>query len=247
MSCYLRAHEEAALQLTRPSWLRLPHVRRPRVPQRVRDFLTWDVSCWLLPTPATYLFNLLRVRSPTEMPELPPAEWSRRERRELLTGSEDRLRNLEGKGPGLATISAVITAAVLVALTTGWHESRGFARIILVIATVYAVLSLIMPLYLVGPLKREAVHVGALADAAEADDPEEDLAQAAATSAMNQDLRNLRVANLLEAARRELTYALVLLVVWLILVPGTAALKRGYDHHQSHAAHRGRVEARQSR
>ncbi len=217
------------------------------MPQRVREFLTWNISCWLLPTPATYLFNLLRVRWPTEMPDLPPDEWSRRERRELLTASEDRLRNLEGKGPGLATISAVITAAVLVALTTGWYESRGFARVILMIATVYAVLSLIMPLYLVGPLKREAVHVGALVDAAEADDPEEDLAQAAANAAMNQDLRNLRVANLLGAARRELAYALVLLVVWLILVPGTGALKRGHDHQQSHATRRGRVEARQSR
>jgi hypothetical protein len=50
-------------------------------------------------------------------------ECSRRERRALLTASEERLRNIEGKGPGLATVSAVIVAVILLAIAGGWRES----------------------------------------------------------------------------------------------------------------------------
>jgi hypothetical protein len=58
------------------------------------------------------------------------------------------------------------------------------------------------------------------------EDAEEALANSAATAAMKNDLRNLRLTNLLDAARRELAYALALVVLWTLLVPVTGVLKR---------------------
>ena len=183
----------------------------------------------VLPTPATLYLNWARVREPVTPPSLPVAEWTHRERRALLDRSEDRLRSLESKGPGLAAVSAVIVAAVLIAITTGWTESTALARLILVLAALYTVLSLLMPLYLVGPLKRDTVHVAELVAAAQASDPEESLSRSAVEAAMRNDLRNLRLSNLLDAARRELGYALVLLLLWALLVPVSGVLR----HEQS--------------
>ena len=197
-----------------------------KMPGVVDRFLL-SVTFWrILPTPAILYLNRVRLRQPVEMPTLPPGDWTRSERRALLTGSEDRLRNLEGKGPGLATISAIVVAAFLVALTGGWDEGTAFTRVILGLAGVYAVLSLLMPFYLVGPLRRDTVHLVELKEAAVAEDPEEALAESAALAAMKNDLRNLRVGNHLDAARRELGYALALLLVWALLVPGTGLLRR---------------------
>jgi len=48
--------------------------------------------------------------------------------------------------------------------------------------------------------------------------------------AMTNDLRNLRLSNLLDAARRELSYALVLLLLWAILVPASGVLRHQRQH-----------------
>lgn len=188
----------------------------------IADAIWWRVT----PTVATLYYNRKSVlHNPDAPPALPNTEWANRERREMLSGSEDRLRNLEGKGPGLATVSAVVVAAVLLVLTNGWKESDGLARVIVGLAVAYALFSLLMPLYLVGPLKRNTVGVPELKKAATAADPEETLAVEAATAAMSNNLRNIRVANLLDASRRELSYAVGLLVVWLLLVPATGFLR----------------------
>lgn len=212
-------------------------MRRPEIPRVIHRALLSQKFWWILPTPAIFYLNRARLRKPAEMPTLPLGDWSRRERRMLLTASEDRLRNLEGKGPGLATITAIVVAAVLVAFTTGWNESTTPARVILVFASIYALLSLLMPIYLVGPLRRDTVHLAELGAAAVADDPEEAIAQSAADAAMNNDLRNLRVANHLDAARRELYYALALFLVWVLLVPATGLLRQaaGADPRPSQA------------
>lgn len=210
-------------------------MRRPNLLRPVRALLLSNVFWQALPTPATLYFNKVRVRPPMAVPQLPNADWSRRERRALLDSSEDRLRNIEGKGPGLATVSAVIVAAVLLAISSGWDDSALFARFVLVLAAVYAVLSLVMPLYLVGPLARDTVHVSELTAAGAANDPEEKLADLAASAAMRNDLRNLRLSNLLDAARRELSYALALVLLWVLLVPVTGLQRReappGSQHH----------------
>lgn len=210
-------------------------MRRPHLPKVVRRALLSEKFWWILPTPAILYLNRVRLREPVEVPTLPPGNWSRRERHRLLAASEERLRNLEGKGPGLATLTAIVVAAVLVALTSGWAESTTVPRVILVLASIYVLLSLLMPLYLVGPLRRNTIHLVELETAAGGSDPEETTAQSAASAAMNNDLRNLRVANLLDAARRELIYALALLLAWVLLVPATGLLRRetgdpGSDH-----------------
>lgn len=206
-------------------------MRKPGMSESLSRLLLSEQVWWLVPTPATLYLNHARVREAMKVPELTEGDWSRRERRALLISSEERMRNLEAKGPGLATISAVIVAAVLVCITGGWDESMTLARIILVLAAVYAVLSLLMPLYLVGPLRRDTVHTAELEAAARAKDAEEALAASAAKAAMNNDLRNLRLANLLDAARRELSYSLALLLLWVILVPGVGVLKCDHTPH----------------
>jgi hypothetical protein len=197
-----------------------------RIPcEWIRSLLLSEAFWWVLPTPAIYYLNRARVNTPVEVPSLPENEWSQRERRSLLSASEERLRNIEGKGPGLATVTAVIAAAVLVALVGGWNESEAFAKVLLVLATLYTFLSLCTPIYLVGPLRRHTVHVAELEQAAGDPQPEEYLAAHSAEAAMENDLQNLRLANHLDAARRELTYALVLVVVWALLVPATGLLR----------------------
>ena len=205
----------------------------PTMPEPARRLFLSATFWRLFPTLATLYLNWDRVREPMKMPSLPATDWSRRERRALLDSSEERLRSLEGKGPGLAAVSAVIVAAVLVAITSGWDESTAPAHVILALAAVYAASSLVMPLYLVGPLGRDTVHVAELDAAAQTDDPEEALAKGAADAAMSNDLRNLRLSNLLDAARRELSYTLLLLLLWTLLVPATSVLRHNHDRHPS--------------
>jgi hypothetical protein len=198
----------------------------------IRKLLLSEPAWWLAPTPATYYLNRVRLREPDRLPHLPANEWSRRERRTLLDSSEERLRSIEGKGPALATVSAIIVGATLLAITGGWNESADIARVILVLAAVYALLSLLMPLYLVGPVKRHVIHIRTLTEAAASGDAaEETLADRAAEAAMNNELQNMRLTNLLDASRRELVYTLALLVLWVILVPTTELLSRETSVH----------------
>jgi hypothetical protein len=191
-------------------------------------------AAWrLFPTPATYYLNRVKVQELDPVASVPAADWSRRERRQLLASSEERLRNIEGKGPGLATVSAVVVAVVLVATTSGWEESTAFGRILLGAAAFYTFFSTLMPLYLVGPLARSTIHTPELEAAAAAcvgDEAEETadelLAARAASAAAENDLRNRRFGNLLDASRRELFYAFALVMLWALLVPVSGALQR---------------------
>lgn len=196
-----------------------------RLSAGVRKVLLSEYLWRVLPTPAIFYLNRTRVTTPTDVPAMPDEEWSRRERRSLLSRSEERLRNIEGKGPGLAAVTAVIAAAVLLALT-GWGESEWPAKVLLALAAFYVTLSLCTPLYLVGPLTRHTVTVEDLKDAAGDPRPQELLSARSAEQAMQNDLQNLRLANHLDASRRELTYALALVVLWALLVPTTGVLHR---------------------
>lgn len=179
----------------------------------------------MLPTPAIFYLNRKRVREAAPVPQLPATEWSRHERRSLLDRSEHRLQNIEGKGPGLAAVTAVVAAAVLLALS-GWGRSDGVAKALLVLATLYVALSLCTPLYLVGPLTRNTLTAEDLADVAENDSAEEFLAVKSADLAAANDLQNIRLANHLDASRRELAYALAIIIVWALLVPVSGVLRR---------------------
>jgi hypothetical protein len=190
----------------------------------VRKVLLSERLWRVLPTPAIFYLNRTKVTTPAEVPAMPDEEWSRRERRSLLSRSEERLRNIEGKGPGIAAVTAVIAAAVLLALT-GWGESEWPAKVLLALAVFYVALSLCTPLYLVGPLTRHTVTVEDLKDAADDPRPQELLSARSAEQAMQNDLQNVRLANHLDASRRELSYALVLVIVWALLVPVSTVLR----------------------
>ncbi len=199
-------------------------MKRSPMPAWLRAVLLSDPFWRLLPTPAIVYLNRALVTTPVEVPAIPKSEWSQRERRALLNRSEDRLRNIEGKGPGLAAVTAVVAAAVLLALT-GWGESEWLARVLLALASLYLALSICTPLYLVGPLTRNTLTVEDLQQAAGDPDPDELLAQKSAEYAARNDLQNIRLANHLDAARRELSYALALVIVWALLVPVTGVLR----------------------
>lgn len=206
-------------------------MKRLRLPSPLRRVLLSTTFWKVLPTAGAFALNRLRLREPRRPPALPSSDWSRRERHVLLANSEERRRNLEGKGPGLATVSAIIVAAALVAITEGWNASHLAGRVVLVFAAIYAAFSLLTPIYLVGPQKRDVVDTNDLERAARAPAPDEAIASKAAIAAVQNDLRNLHLANLLDAARRELSYALGLLLLWVALIPTTGTLRR--DEAQS--------------
>ena len=126
--------------------------------ERMLDLLLSDPLWWVLPTPCAYLFNQARMREPMAMPDLPVDEWALAERRKLLADSQGRLASLEGKGPGLTTVTAVVVAGAVLAIASGWDESTALGRIVLVAAAVYTAFSLVTPLYLVGPLKHPTLY-----------------------------------------------------------------------------------------
>lgn len=179
---------------------------------------------WVAPTFSTLAFNAKRVENVAEPAVLPPAQWSQRERHAMMSRSEDRLRTIEAKGPGLAAITAVIAATVLLAIDSGWTDSCWVAQILLGLAAFYAAFSLALPLYLVGPQSRQTIHERELRAAGASDDPEEALAREAARAALSNDRRNLLLSNAQVAARRETIYALVLLLIWVFAVPVTGIL-----------------------
>ncbi|MGH2591090.1 MAG: hypothetical protein ACRDGW_09885 [Actinomycetota bacterium] len=184
------------------------------------------VTGYLFPTPSALLFNAFRMPSASQPAGLPTAVWSQRERRALLAASENRLRTIETKGPGLAAANAVIAAGVVVAVDSGWDASCWPGRLLLAAAGVYAAFSLCMPLYLAGPQRRHTITEEQLVAAAGAPDPEEQLAQDAAWAAARNDRRNIVLTNLQDAARREAFYSLGLLLVWLVVGPLTGLVER---------------------
>jgi len=192
----------------------------------VRRVMLSAVAEWLLPTPSTFYFNAVKMPPPPESPELPDADWVRKESHALLDRSEARRRAIETKGPGLATISAIFVAGVLVALANGWDRSTWPGRALLAAAIFYALVSLLVPIYLVGPLRRQTIRSSELAEAAEHGDPERFLAEKALAGAAINDHDNLSLTNLQDAARKEVWFVWLLLVSWLILVPLTGVAER---------------------
>jgi hypothetical protein len=192
----------------------------------VRWVMLGAAAEWLLPTPSTFYFNAMEMPPPPESAELPDAAWVRKESQALLDRSEDRRRTIETKGPGLATISAIFVASVLVALTNGWDRSTWPARVLLAAAIFYALVSLLVPIYLVGPLRRQTIRSNELAEAAKHGDPEKFLAEKARAGAAINDHDNAALTNLQDAARKEVGFVWLLLASWLILVPLTGVAER---------------------
>ncbi len=202
----------------------------------VRWVMLGRTAEWMLPTPSTFYFNAIAMPPPPKPADLPNAEWTRRESHALLDRSEDRRRTIETKGPGLATVSAILVAGVLVALSSGWERSTWPARLLLAGATFYAMVSLLVPIYLVGPLRRQTIRSVELTEAAEQDDPEEFLALKARGGAAINDHDNLALTNLQDAARKEAWFVWTLLIGWALLVPFTGIGKRAEAPPPTHQA-----------
>jgi hypothetical protein len=180
----------------------------------------------MLPTLTAFYANGVAVTELSVVPDMPAEAWARQVKHELLASSEDRRRNVEAKGTGLSALAAVIGAADLLVIINGWAESTLLGKVLVVVATGYALLSLIAPLYLVGAQTRETLHVREIKKALAVDDAEGSLADQAADGAMKNDLRTRQLTNLLDAARHELAYALFGVLLWAFLVPLTDLLHR---------------------
>jgi hypothetical protein len=191
------------------------------------------------------LYANKRVQPPTP-PILPNAEWAQREIHAALERSLERLRGIEAKGPGLATIGAILAGGVLLALDSNWDDSTFAGKALLVVAAVYASASLVTPIYLVGQQPRFQLD-GLLAEASEHEAAEQWLAEQAGKLWAKNSERITKLGNIQDAARTDLVLAFIALIAWAFLVPVSGALARGTkpahpgnvrnDHGRSGHAH----------
>jgi hypothetical protein len=189
-----------------------------------QKLLTGCVGEYGLPTLSTLYVNRKCFPEPKRPPIVSDGDWSRRERHALLARSDERLRSIEAKGPGLAAACAVIGAGGLLALSDGWDEATLAGKALLVLAAVYALFSLAMPVFLVGAQPRATITAEELAAASREPDPEAYLANLAATCESVNTWHSQRLGNLQTAARNDLAAAWALLLVWALLGPVTGLL-----------------------
>lgn len=186
----------------------------------------WPGLGFVLPTATTLYYNHHYLRGELKTAELPPDPWAQDEANALLSRSEDRLRSLEAKGPGLATIAAVVAAGVVAAIIEGAGDATLVGKVLLGFAAWYATWSLFVPIYLVGPQARETIDLNHLIVAAVEERPEQYLAVRAQEAAQGNVRRAQRIGNLQHAARNELSAALAVLIAWLVLGPAAGLLQR---------------------
>jgi hypothetical protein len=179
--------------------------------------MTWRVGTRLLALPLAVYTNRRYLTGPAiAPPDLPESTWALTEQQRLLDRSEQRLQSIEGKGPGLATVGAVVAAAIGVAISLRWGEASTLERILLAGAGAYAVMSLAAPIKLVGPIERSTITAAQLADVAADPNPEVTIARECAQAAADNDRSTLRLSNLQAASRNDLVAATALFVVWAI-------------------------------
>jgi hypothetical protein len=99
-------------------------------------------------------------------------------------------------------------------------------KVLLGLGVWYAMCSLLVPMHLVGPRRRETIDLDDVVAAAEKDSPEQYLAVRAQEAAQGNVRRAQRIANLQNAARNELIAAFAVLILWLLLGPTTGVLGR---------------------
>lgn len=186
----------------------------------------WPPLRFVLPTVTTLYFNHHHLRGELKTAKLPDEKWAQQQASGLLSRSEDRLRSLEAKGPGLATVAAVVAAGVVAAIIEGGSDATLLGKVLLGLGVWYAICSLLVPMHLVGPQPRETIDLDDVVAAAEKDSPEQYLAVREQEAAQGNVRRAQRIANLQDAARNELIAALAVLILWLLLGPTTGALER---------------------
>ena len=190
-----------------------------KVPVWLDRLLLSSPMSYLLPYLTTRYFNHRRLSGELRTMALPDEPWARAEAKLLLQRSEDRMKSIESKGPGLATVAAVVGAGAVAAVAGGWDESTLVGRILLVAVAWYSAFSLLTPISLVGPQPRDTIDLAHLGVAARSSDPERYLAAREVEAAQRNVRRTQRLANLQDAARLELTAALACLLLWALLGP----------------------------
>jgi hypothetical protein len=162
-------------------------------------------------------FRYLRSEVPEAEDALPKGDWVNEEAGDLLARSEGRLETVESKGPGLATVCAIVAAAIGVAISLTWDESTMLGKVLLVVAGAYSVMSLYAPVALVGPVRRETITRATVEDAAKQPDPPGYLAGRKARGSAVNDQTTLRLSNLQAAARNDVLKAILMFTVWGIV------------------------------
>lgn len=184
---------------------------------RARRWATWRAGQRLLALPLAVYANRTFLGGPAvPPPETPESPWVFTEQQRLLERSEQRLQSIEGKGPGLATVCAVVAAAIGVAISLTWKDDTTLSRLLLGLSAAYAVMSLAAPIKLVGPIERSTITAAQLAEIASSPAPEANLGRQCAQAAADNDRSALRLSNLQAASRNDFVAAAVLFVAWAV-------------------------------
>jgi hypothetical protein len=147
----------------------------------------------------------------------PTEEWVLSEAAAILVCSQDRLRSIEGKGPALTAVCAIVVAAVGAAISFTWAGSTAFTKVLLVVAAGHCVASLRAPLIFAGPLNHVTVRPASFQDAASAPDSVAHLVRCKLRAARTNDLIAERLAALQVASRNALLRAILLFALWSVL------------------------------
>ncbi len=174
----------------------------------------WRRGAWFVPlSQALWVNRRYQPRYPPT-PELRYSLWTATEVDRLLNQSHDRLRSIEGKGPGLATISAVVGAALGLAISATWSSATCIQKGLLVAATVYTFISLICPILVVASVRRNTLTLSTLAQLSHEELGAVRALDAKVEAIVKNDWRNGRLANLQSACAYDLRNAVLLLAVW---------------------------------
>jgi hypothetical protein len=91
----------------------------------------WRPLRFVIPTPTALYFNRHYMRGAVTTHTLQSESWAQDEAKGLLARSEERLRGLESKGPGLVTVSAIVTAGVGAAIIEADGEATLGGKLLL--------------------------------------------------------------------------------------------------------------------
>lgn len=180
--------------------------------------MTWRAGPRLLALPlALYTNRRYLAGRAGAPPELPKNAWAFHQQQRLLERSESRLQSIESKGPGLATVCAIVAAGIGVAISLTWAGASAIQRGLLLGSSVYALMSLAAPIKLVGPIERSTVTAAQLEQIADDPEPEACLARQCAQAAADNDRSTQRLSNLQAASRNDLVAATALFITWAVI------------------------------
>jgi uncharacterized membrane protein YcjF (UPF0283 family) len=176
----------------------------------------WRLGRWFVPLSQALWVNHRHMPRTDDTPDIRHSVWTASELDRLLDQSHDRLRSIEGKGPGLATVSAVVGAALGLAISETWQSATLAQQMMLVAATVYTFVSLLCPILLVGSVRRNMLTLSKLAELSHKQNGAVEALNVKTEAIAKNDWRNGRLANLQSACTYDLRNAVLLLAAWSV-------------------------------